>query len=171
MEFWMNRVASALEGRTWLRWAVVTLVVVETVHVTSATLVNDWEGWGTFGWVFAFSLVSGIVIVGLTFGLLVRWGMRHSSRGRDRTGAAALTAGILSVASYALFFVWAPLLVAPAAILLGREGVARRDRGGNGIAVAGLALGVASLAFGLYLIGYVLIDELVDGHGDYPFGF
>lgn len=159
------------ERRKWLRWAIAVLVVVEAVHVMVATLVNDWDGLGTFLVVLVFALVSGLVIVGLTFGLLVRWGMKPHPQQRNRPAAGALAAGMLSVVSYAAFFVWAPLLVAPAAVLLGREGVFRRDRGRYGVAIVGLALGLASIAFGVYLIGYVLVDELVDGQGDYPFGF
>jgi hypothetical protein len=74
---------------------------------------------------------------------------------------------VLSVLSYALFFMWTPLLVAPAAVLLGREGLTRaaEGEGARGYAIAGTLLGLASLAVGVFLIGYALMHE-----GDFPFG-
>lgn len=104
----MDASASSMPARrNWLGWAIAVLVVVEAIHVIVATLVNDWDGWGTFLVVLVFALVSGLVIVGLTYGLLVRWGMKPHPRQRNRPAAAALAAGMLSVVSYAAFFVWA----------------------------------------------------------------
>jgi hypothetical protein len=140
---------------------------VEVLHAVGGVLVNEWEGWGVFFEVVSFVAVSGLLIAALTFGLLVRWGMKGSKKGRNRPALASLVAGVLSLLSYALFFMWTPLLVAPAAVLLGREGLTRAAEGdgGRGYAMAGVLLGLASLAFGVFLIGYALTHG-----GDFPFG-
>jgi hypothetical protein len=71
------------------------------------------------------------------------------------------------VASYAIYFTWAPLMVAPGAVLLAREGLARarQGQGKRGYAISGGFLGLVTLAFGAFLIIYALLHQ-----GDYPFG-
>jgi hypothetical protein len=164
----VTRMVPPSDRRSWLRWGSAVFVCVETVHFVGGTLVNDWEGWGTFLQVLAFVLVTGLVIVGLTYGLLVRWGLKPSPRGRNRPALAGLAAGVLSVASYAAFFMWAPVLIAPGAVLLGRVGLARAQdgQGGRAYAAAGAFLGLSSLAVFLAMALYAAFH-----HGNYPFGF
>lgn len=161
----LTRAVPQVNGRSWLRWGAATFAGVEIVHVIGGLAVNDWEGWGTFFGGLSFIVVSGLVLVGLIFGLFVRWGLKPSPRGRNRPALAALAAALLSVAGYAVFFTWAPLLIAPAAVLLGRAGLTRaqENRRGRGYAVAGAVIGLASFAFGVAMISYALLHQ-----GDFP---
>ena len=164
-----TRAASRTDGRPWLRWGIAVFAGVEAIHVTGGTLGNDWEGWRTFFENLSFILVSGLVIVGLTYGLLVRWGLKPSPRGRNRPALTGLVAGVLSIASYPLFFAWAPFLIAPAALMLGRAGLARAQetRQGRGYAMVGVFLGLVSLAFGVAMLVYAALH---DGNFPPPFG-
>lgn len=168
MEATIERALAAprVDGRSWLRWGGATFAGVEAVHVIAGTALNDWEGWGTFFSILVFVVVSGLVIVGLVYGLLVRWGLEASPRGRNRAAFASLAAGLLSVAGYAVIFTWAHLLVAPAAVLLGRAGLtqAQEGRGGRAYALSGALIGYASFAFGATLLIYAILNE-----GNYPF--
>jgi hypothetical protein len=156
------------DGRSWLRWGLGVFAGVETVHLTGGTLGNDWEGWNVFLGTLVFVVVTGVVIVGLTYGMLVRWGLKASPRGRNRPAVAAFAAGTLSLAAYPAFFMWAPVLIAPAALLLGRVGLgrARDGQGGRAYAVGGTLLGVASLAIFLAIGTYAVLN-----HGNYPWVF
>jgi hypothetical protein len=102
------------------------------------------------------------------YGLLVRWGLKPSPRGRNRPALTALAAGVLSVASYAAFFAWAPVLIAPGLVLMGRVGLARAQegQGGRAYAAAGMLLGLASLNTFAAMFAYALFND-----GNYPFGF
>lgn len=152
-------------GRSWLRWGAATFAGVETVHIVAGTAINDWEGWGVFFGGLSFVVVSGLVTVALVFGLLVRWGLKPSPRQRNRPALAALLAGLLSVAGYAVLFTWAHLLIAPAAVLLARAGLrqAQEGRRGGAYAIAGALLGVASFTVGVAMLIYALLHQ-----GDYP---
>jgi hypothetical protein len=152
-------------GRLWLKWGLAVFAVVETVHFSTGLLVNDWEGWGAALGVLAFVIITGVVIVGLTYGVLVRWGLKPSPKGRNRPALAALVAGVLSIVSYVAFFMWAPVLIAPAAVLLGRVGLAKAGPGREGRvqAAAGTILGLVSLAVLLGLLTYEAFN-----HGNYP---
>lgn len=156
------------DERAWLRWGVLVFAIVESVHFSGGLIANDWEGWGTFFVLLAFVVVTGVVIVALTYGLLVRWSLRSSKTEGNRAAVGALIAGVISVASYVLFFTWAPFLTFPAALLLGREGLARarEGHGGSRAATAGGLLGLASAAFGGGMLVYALFHD-----GTYPFGF
>ncbi len=164
----LTRAVPHVNGRPWLRWGAATLAGVETVHLVAGTAINDWEGWGVFLGGLSFIVVSGLVIVGLVFGLLVRWGLKPSPRGRNRSALTSLAAGLLSVAGYAILFTWAHLLIAPAAVLLGRAGLtqAQEGRGGRAHALAGTLIGVASFAFGVAMLVYALLHD-----GNYPIDF
>jgi hypothetical protein len=146
----------------------VVLAGFETVHLVGGALGNDWEGWQTFFENLAFVLLSGLALVGLTYGLLVRWGLKPSLRERNRPALVGFAAGILSVASYAIFFTWAPLLIAPGAVLLGRAGLARAQegQGGRTFAVGGAVLGLASLVVFLALVAWAASHD-----GNYPWIF
>ena len=70
------------------------------------------------------------------------------------------------MAAYGIFFTWAPVLIAPAALLLAREGLrAARGRGGRRYALAGGALALVSVAFFLFLLVVLFAT------GSYPLGF
>lgn len=147
--------AALPEERRWRRWGLRVFIVIEPIHFGVGLLVNDWEGWGTFFGVLAFVVVSGAILVGLVYGVLARWALKTPAP-PTRLPRAALAAGILAVASYVLFFTWAPFLVAPSALLLGREAL-RRERSvsrgrGRGSAIAGMTLGGAALAFGAGMV-------------------
>jgi hypothetical protein len=160
------RVVPEVDHRSWLRWGAAVFAVVEAIHIVAGTLVNEWEGWGVFFGNVSFVVLSGAVITALVFGLLVRWGLKPSPRGRNRAAAASLAVALLSVVGYAAFFTWAHLLIAPAALLLARAGVRRAEEGHGGrtSAIAGALIGSASIAFGLVLFTYALFE------GSYPFG-
>ena len=164
----VTRAIPRTDRRSWLRWGIAVFAGFETVHLAGGTLGNDWEGWGTFVENAAFVLVTGLVLVGLTYGLLVRWGLKPSPRGRNRPALTGLAAGVLSVASYAAFFMWAPVLIAPAAVLLGRAGLAQAQNGhgGRAYAAAGAFLGLASLAVFFAMGTYAAFH-----HGNYPWIF
>jgi hypothetical protein len=153
------------DGRSWLRWAIAVFAGVETVHLGGGTLANDWEGWGTFFANAVFVVVTGVVIVGLTYGLLVRWALKMSPRRQSR---AALATGLLSVASYVAFFTWAPILIAPGALLLARAGLvqARAGSSGRASAAAGAFLAFASLAVFVVMLTYAAFHD-----GNYPWIF
>jgi hypothetical protein len=168
VEHALARSVPRVDGRSWLRWAAGTFAGVETLHLIGGLAINDWEGWGTFFSVLSFTVFSGAVITALVFGLLVRWGLKRSPRGRNRPALAALAAGLLSVAGYAALFTWAHLLIAPAAVLLGRAGLtqAHEGRGGRAYALAGAMIGVASFAVAAGMLAYALVHD-----GDYPIDF
>lgn len=165
VEHALTRAVPTPDERSWLRWGAATFVGVETVHLAAGAAVNDWEGWRTFFEVASFVVVSGLVIVALVFGVLVRWGLKPSPRERNRPALAALAAGLLSVAGYAALFTWAHLLIAPAAVLLGRAGLARAPETsrGHAYAVAGALLGLASFVVGAGVWVYAVFNG-----GDYP---
>lgn len=162
------RSVSHADGRSWLRWGAAVFVALETPHFVGGLVGNDWEGWRTFFENFAFVVVTGLVLVGLVYGMLVRWGLKPSSRGRNRPALVGLIAGLLSVASYAIFFTWAPVVIAPSAILLSREGLARAQEGigGRRIAIAGAALGLTSIGIFAALVTYAALHQ-----GNYPWIF
>jgi hypothetical protein len=80
----------------------------------------------------------------------------------------ALAAGMLSLAAYAIFFTWAPILIAPGAVLLGRAGLARAQAGHRGRrpAIIGASLGLLSIAIFVTLLTYAALH-----HGEYPWIF
>jgi hypothetical protein len=70
--------------------------------------------------------------------------------------------------AYPAFFMWAPVLIAPAALLLGLLGLgrARGGQGGRAYAVGGTLLGLASLGIFLAIGSYAVFN-----HGNYPWIF
>jgi hypothetical protein len=164
----VTRAIPRADRRSWLRWGIAVFTGVETVHLTAGTLGNEWEGWNVFLGTVIFVVVTGVVIVGLTYGLLVRWALKASPRGRNRPAVAAFAAGTLSLGAYPAFFMWAPVLIAPAALLLGRVGLgrARGGQGGRAYAVGGTLLGLASLAVFFAMGTYAAFH-----HGNYPWIF
>ena len=146
------------DAPVWVRAAIVTLVADLVLHTVAAVLANDWEGWGVFWNNVAFIVLTGLVWVALTFGLLVRWGLTPSPQGRNRAASAAAVAGILSVVSYVVYFTWAPLVVAPAALVLARAGLRdATDKRTRGLALTGAVLGTLSLCYWAICIAVVLI--------------
>jgi hypothetical protein len=89
------RIARRPDRRSWLRWGAWVFVAVETVHLAGGLLANDWEGWGTFFGNLSFIVVSGLLVVFLTYGTLVRWGLKSSEGTRNRPALASLIAGSL----------------------------------------------------------------------------
>jgi len=149
-------------GRTWLRWAVGTFVVVESVHFAAGLFFNDWEGWSTLVANLVFVVVTGVVLVGATFGLFARWALRDE----ERAGKGALGVALVSLASYAIFFTWAPFVTAVAALLLGRTALVGAPTGRAARAARiGMGLGALSLAIGVSMLAYAAFNG-----GDYPFG-
>lgn len=143
----------------WRRQALRMLTAYLVIHNGAATLVNDWEGWSNFASNFLVITIWGLALVGLTFGLLVRWGLKDSPTGRNRAALASLGAGVGSVLAYAVYFMWAPFVVGPAAVILALSGLraAREsDGGGRGYALAGGILGGLSSAYWTFCIVFVL---------------
>jgi hypothetical protein len=129
------------------------------IHNGAATLLNDWEGWSNFAGNFVAVTIWALALVGLTFGLLVRWGLKDSPQGRNRAALASVGAGIASVAAYAIYFMWAPFVVGPAAVILAAAGLrtAREsDRRGHTLALVGGALGALSSAYWIFCIVFAL---------------
>lgn len=144
----------------WRQQALAVLAAYLIVHNGAATAVNHWEGWSAFAGNVVVVTIWGIVLVGLTFGLLVRWGLKASPTGRNRAAIASLGAGVASLLTYAIYFMWAPFVVAPAAIILARAGLrTARDGGGRGrgYALAGGLLGALSLAYWIFCIVFALV--------------
>lgn len=121
------------------------------IHALAGTFANEWEGWGAALEAASFAAVAGALAVGLTFGVLVRRGLRPSAEGRNRPARAALLVGIAGILSYVAFFTGAPAILGAGAITLGLQGLrlAREGRGSLAAAVGGLALGAANVAFTL----------------------
>ena len=71
------------------------------IHFGVGLLVNDWEGWVVAAGTFLFVLGTGLVIVGLTFGLLVRLALKPSPGGHNRAALAAPLTGVASLAATA----------------------------------------------------------------------
>lgn len=146
---------SASASRRWLRWGTAVLVADLVVHAGGGTLSNDWEGWGVFWGNFLFVLITGVVFVGLTYGLVVRWALR-----RHHAAGAALATGIVSLASYPIFFTWAPVLIAPAALLLARDVL----RTGPAPAARRMALTGAAFAVGTFAVFvWFVLTAIVSG--------
>ena len=155
----------AADRWTWLRWGAAVLAADLVVHTTGGVLANDWEGWGVFWENVTFVLITGVVIVGGTFGVVVRWALRPTPRG-NRAATAALWTGAASLASYAIFFTWAPVLIAPAALLLAKEGL--RNAGSPGQRRRALAGRV--LAIGTFTVfAWFVVAVFVTGTYPYPF--
>lgn len=155
----------SLHDRRWLRWGAIAVAADVVFHNTAATLANPWEGWSTFLESFVFVAVTGLVLAALSFGVLVRWGLRDSARGTDRAATAAAITGGLSVVSYAAYFMWAPFVVGPAAVLLARTAIGERElsRRGRRLARAGMVLGSTSSAVWVAAVLYALAT------GHFPF--
>jgi hypothetical protein len=167
----LTRTAPAVDRRSWLRWGAVTFLTVETIHFTVGALgpsaktpTEADESLGVFLENLAAIVVSGTVITALVFGTLVRWGLKPSPRGRNRTATTSLAAGLLAIAAYTVYFTWAQWLIAPAAVLLGQVGLTRAQDGlgGRARALAGVLIGLASLGFSAAVLAYAFV------HGDYP---
>jgi hypothetical protein len=149
----------------WLKWGVLVVAADVVVHNVAARLANPWEAWSTFLENFVFIAVTGLVLASLSFGVLVRWGLRDSTRGTDRAATAAAIAGGLSVLSYAAYFMWAPFVVGPAAVLLARTALAESalSRRGRHLAKAGMVLGATSCAAWVAAVLFALAT------GHFPF--
>ena len=166
----LTRTAPTVDRRSWLRWGAVTFLAVEIVHFTVGFFRGDKTPDGEDGgWVetlnnLMYPIVTGVVITALVFGTLVRWGLKPSPQGRNRAATASLAAGLLAIAAYAVYFTWAHILIAPAAILLGQVGLirARDGLGGRARALAGTLIGLASLAFAAAVLTYAFVTW------DYP---
>jgi hypothetical protein len=158
---------AGVSGRpSWLKVGATVTGAEIVLHAGGGTLINAWEGWRLFFENLVAYVVSGVVLGLLAFGLLLRWGLKDSPKGRNRPAIAGMVGGVLSVLSYALFFVWAPVFFGAAAVVLGRTGLRRSHdgRGGDRAALAAILLGLAALAFWLFYFIYVLIFK------DFPVG-
>ena len=141
-----------------MRAGLVVLAGYLILHIGLASLVNDFEGWANFVSNTTAIVVWGLVLGGLTFGLLVRWGLKPSPTGRNRAAIAATVAGAASVLAYGIYFMWTPFVVAPAALLLARVGIqAADDKGGRGYALIGGILGALSLGYWVFCMVFVAI--------------
>lgn len=133
------------------------------VHVVGSNFANDWEGWGVALGNMAFGLVAGVIAAALVFGVLVRIGMKSSSRG-NRSAKASLLAGVLGIASYVVFFTGLPAVVGAGGLALGIEGLtrARRGEGGRELAVAGLTLSILNIGFTAVFYAYTIVEGVAE---------
>ncbi|MFN2556454.1 MAG: hypothetical protein ABR592_06190 [Nitriliruptorales bacterium] len=160
------RATGAEKKVSWVKVGALATGAEIVLHAGVAQLVNPWEGWDLFFETLVALVISGVVLGLLAFGLLLRWGLKESSKGRNRPALASAIGGVISVASYYLFFVWMPVFFGVAAVVLGRTGLIRSQRrGGRGAALVGTMLGGAALAFWVFLVIWVLIFH------DYPIEF
>ena len=159
-----NAAASQPGAHSWRQQAAWLFAAYVVIHSGAATLVNDWEGWSNFAGNFVAVMIWGLALVGLTFGLLVRWGLKDSPKGRNRAALASLGAGIASIVAYAIYFMWAPFVVGPAAVILAAVGLrtAREsDPGGRTFALVGGVLGGLSSAYWVFCIVFALSTGLL----------
>jgi hypothetical protein len=159
-------VTAEAHRRSWLTWGATLFIADLVIHSAAGSFRNDWEGWGVALENTAFVAITGAVVVGLTYGIFARRALQAPQNGPNRPAKAALIAGILSVAAYGAFPLWAPFLVAPAAVLLGREGLRRATagHGRRGYALTGTILGLVSFTVMVGLVTFAVIT------GNYPFG-
>lgn len=133
-----------------LRAGLTVAVVVIAVHTIGGNFANEWDGWDVaLGNVLA-GTILGALALALTFGLLVRPGLRAAGAG-NRPARMAVVTGMIGVVSYVVFFTGAPAVVGAGALALGLRGLqlAREGRGGRHAALTGLVLGLANIAFAL----------------------
>jgi hypothetical protein len=141
----------------WLYAGLLVLLADLVFHNTAASIVNAWDGWGVFWQNFIAILVFTLVLVALVFGILARWALKPSSTHGNRPAHAAALAGVAAVVSYVAYFMWAPFVVAPAALLLAWVGLREADgRAGRGYALVGGLLGALSLGYWFFCIAYAL---------------
>jgi hypothetical protein len=151
----------ALGGSAVLRTGIAVGAALILFRTVGGNFANEWEGWGTFLSTAAAVTVEGAVWVALTFGLLVRIGLRPTPGGHNRPARAALLGGVLSILSFAVFFTGAPVIVGAGAVMLALAGLrwARSGIGGRGAALAGLVLGALTITGALAFY----ITAIVDG--------
>jgi hypothetical protein len=140
---------------------ILTQLVAERLDPTSTsrTLIDSSDGCPSGASAFhVAAIILGLIGVSETVSRL------PSPRGRNRAATTSLAAGLLAIAAYAAYFTWAQILIAPAAVLLGLVGLTRAQDalGGRTRALAGVLIGLASLAFSAALLAYVGLT------GDYP---
>jgi hypothetical protein len=154
---------------SWVKVGGVVISAEIVIHTAAGQLLNEWEGWGVFAQNAAYAVVTGLVLGALAFGVLVRWGLKESPRGRNRPAIASAVGGVISVLSYYMFFTWMPVLFGAATVILALSGLtrSREDHRGRRAALTGLLLGGAVLAFWVFMLAWAFTV----GAGDYPVDF
>jgi hypothetical protein len=147
-----------------LRVGLAIAIFVIVVHAVGGNFANEWDGWGVALENMSAALVFGVVAAALTFGVLVRIGLRIDRKGPNRAARAGLATGVIGILSYVAFFTGAPAIVGAGAITLGLEGLrlARDGRGGRAPAVTGLALGIANVAVALTFYAAELTSGILE---------
>jgi hypothetical protein len=143
----------ARRDRRWLHWGAAVLAGDLVVHITAARLANAWEGWGAEAGNVLFIATTGLLLVGFTYGVVVRRALR-SPVSVGRIAGTALGTGIASLASYVIIFTWAPVLIAPGALLLAGEALRSQasTRAQRRLALAGAGFGVATVAVFIWFL-------------------
>lgn len=151
------------DQRRVLRVGLVVAAGLILFRTVGGNFANEWEGWGTFLTNAAVATVEGALWAALTFGLLVRIGLRSTRDGHNRPARAALLGGVLGVLSFAVFFTGAPVIVGAGAVMLAIEGLrrARSGMGGRGAALAGLILGAMTIAGALVFYSLAVVDGVL----------
>lgn len=134
-----------------LRVGLVIAISVIIIHALGGNFANEWEGWGVALQTVSFAAVFGALVLGLTFGVVVRRGLRPAADELNCPARVAPLVGVAGILCYVIFFTGAPAILGAGAITLGLAGLrmAREGRGRRGAAVAGLVLGAANVAFTL----------------------
>lgn len=145
------------------RVGVAVAVAVILIRTVGGNFANEWEGWGTFLTQASAATVEGVLWAVLTFGLLVRIGLRSGSGGHNRPARAAMLGGVLGILSFAVFFTGAPVVVGAGAVMLAFEGLrrARSGMGGRAAAGAGLVLGAVTIAVALGYYATAIVDGVL----------
>ena len=142
--------------------AVAVGAVVALRVVLGNFVVNEWEGWSVFLGTALATIVEGLVLGGLVFGLLVRLAARSRAR---RAAIAALTTSFVGVLSLAVPYSAPQVIIGAAAVALG---LAAREHGEDGrqaarIASTAIGLGLLVIAVWLSFVAFTVAT------GEWPF--
>jgi hypothetical protein len=143
----------ARRDRRWLHWGAAVLAGDIVVHSTAARLANRWEGWGAEAGNVLFIAISGLLVVGFTYGVVVRRALRSPTQ-VGRLAGTALGTGVASLASYLIIFTWAPVLIAPGALLLAGEVLRSQPstRAHRRVALVGAGFGMAAVVVFIWFL-------------------
>jgi hypothetical protein len=137
--------------------------VIASRGVLGNFVVNEWEGWGTFLGVAVATVIEGLVLGGLVFGLAVRIAAR--SRG-TRPAITALVVGTLAIFSLAIPYSAPQVVLGAAAVALGLVAIDRGEdqpRSGR-LGIVGLALG------SVVIVTWIVFMGVTVATGDWPVG-
>ena len=122
--------------------------VVALRGVLGNFVVNEWEGWSVFLGTALATVVEGLVLGGVVFGLLVRLAARSRAR---RAAVAALTTSFVGVLSLAVPYSAPQAIIGAAAVALGLTARGRGDASPHAARIASTAIGIGLLVIAVWL--------------------